>query len=310
MTRRVVRTLLGLGLQATLIACACAAAAEDPLERLVLPGEPEREAFLWQPEPGFHPQRLVLMLHGAGGDVARIRHFTARGLERVAHEGRWVVVYPQGVAGTWNDCRREADYPARRLAVDDVGFLAALIGALLERYGLSHPDVLAAGFSNGAQMALRLALERPELLGGLVMVGAQLPTEAASLCPAAVPGLNLLHIAGSADPLVPFAGGPSWGADGRPLGELHSATDTALAFVAAAGGAVDSRVPGLGTRDGQALLFEWRTQRSLVRQHVLAGAGHVVPQEAVVFPAFLGPSSAAIDFGRAVLEFVVQLKDL
>jgi polyhydroxybutyrate depolymerase len=309
MNGRVTRALLNLGLQAAFIACGCAVAAEDSLERLVLPGEPEREAFLWQPEPGFRPKRLVLMLHGAGGDVARIRHFTARGLERVAQEGRWVVVYPLGVAGTWNDCRREADYPARRMNADDVGYLAALIEMLLERYALSGPDVVVAGFSNGAQMALRLALERPELLGGLVMVAAQLPAPAASLCPAAIPALNLLHIVGSADPLVPYAGGPSRGADGGPLGELHSATETALAFVAAAGGAIDARAPGLGARDRQVLLFEWRTQRSLVRQHVLAGAGHVVPQEAVVFPPFLGPSSAAIDFGRAVLEFVAQLED-
>jgi polyhydroxybutyrate depolymerase len=252
------------------------------------------------------------MLHGAGGDAERIRSFTARGLERTASAGRWLVVYPEGVEGTWNDCRRSIPYAARRLDTDDVGFLAVLIEDLTTRYGVQASDVLVAGFSNGGQMALRLALERPDLLNGLAMVGAQLPVAAESLCPQQVPALHYLHIAGTHDPLLPFGGGASAGVRGEPLGMVQSATVTADAFVAAAGGSPGTRSV-LPERDGDpatsARLLEWRPPARVIRQYVLEGAGHVIPQRETHFPPVAGRSAGDMDFATAVLEFMALWED-
>jgi polyhydroxybutyrate depolymerase len=272
-------------------------------------GGREREALTWRPAEDFRPERLVLMLHGAGGDPGRIRHLTAHGLERYAGQGRWLVVYPRGIGGTWNDCRRSPGYPARRAGVDDVAFLADLLEHLLQRHALRPDDVLVAGFSNGAHMALRLALERPGLLGGLALVGAQLPAATESLCPQPYPPVHFLHIAGTDDPIVPLAGGPSVGLRGEDLGLVLSAAATAHAFGAAQGGA-DERWVSLPERDGNpqtsASMAEWLPGGRVVRQYLLHGAGHVVPQRMVSFPPAVGRPSGDIDFGSAVLEFMLR----
>jgi polyhydroxybutyrate depolymerase len=297
-----------LVLLAALLATADTACGEGYAEPLSMhAGAHEREALLWRPAGDFRPERLVVMLHGAGGDPERIRLFTARGLERAAMEGRWLVVYPAGVGGTWNDCRRSPDYPARREGVDDVGFLAELVTYLRARFAVPAGGVLAAGFSNGAHMALRLAVERPELVDGLVMVAAQLPADAESLCPLEFPSLHLLHITGTEDPFAPFGGGSSVGPRGESLGLVQSADDTVRAFVAAAGGATVTR-RSLPERDDNpdtsASLAEWLTQERVIRQYVLHGAGHVVPQRTVALPSIAGASAGDVDFGEAVLEFV------
>jgi polyhydroxybutyrate depolymerase len=272
-------------------------------------GGREREALTWRPAEDFRPERLVLMLHGAGGDPGRIRHLTARGLERTAGQGRWLVVYPRGIEGTWNDCRRSPGYPAHRAGVDDVAFLADLLEHLLQSHDLHADDVLVAGYSNGAHMALRLALERPGLLGGLALVGAQLPAATESMCPQPYPPIHFLHIAGTDDPIVPLAGGPSVGLQGEDLGLVLSAAATMHAFGAAQGGA-DGRWISLPERDRNtqtsASMAEWLPRGRVVRQYLLHGAGHVVPQREVSFPPAVGSSTGDIDFGLAVLEFMLR----
>lgn len=305
------RRLAALCLLPLVTAAAPASApAEGYTEALRLySGGRERAALVWRPTERFRPQRLVLMLHGAGGDPGRIRHLSAHGLERYAGQGRWLVVYPRGIGGTWNDCRRSPDYPARRAGVDDVAFLADLLEHLLQRHALRADDVLAAGFSNGAHMALRLALERPELVGGLALVGAQLPAATESMCPQPYPQLHLLHIAGTDDPIVPLAGGPSIGLRGEDLGLVVSAAATARAFGATQGGADGSWV-SLPERDGDpqtsASMAEWLPGGLVVRQYLLHGAGHVVPQRETRFPPAVGRASGDIDFGAAVLEFMLR----
>jgi polyhydroxybutyrate depolymerase len=293
---------------AALLATLDTARAEGYSEHVTMhAGGREREALVWHPTENFQPERLVLMLHGAGGDPERIRHFTARGLERTAVAGRWLVVYPVGIGGTWNDCRRSPDYPARRLGVDDVGFLADLVAQLRARFAVTAGNVLVAGFSNGAHMAMRFAVEKPELVGGLVIVAAQLPADVESLCPPEYPPINLLHIAGTKDPLVPFGGGASVGPRGESLGLVRSAAETAQAFVPAGATGTWHALP---ERDGNpatsASLAEWLARDRVIRHYVLHGAGHVVPQRETVLPPVVGTAAGDIDFGEAVLEFVAR----
>src|SRR5690606_187761 len=105
--------------------------------------------------------------------------------------------------------------------------------------------------------------------------------------------LHLLSIAGTADPLVPFDGGAAVGPDGGSLGAVQSVEATARTFVAAAGGGVPVNTP-LPERDGNAAtsarLVEWLAGGRVIRQYVLLGAGHVVPQRDVVLPPVAGPS--------------------
>lgn len=284
--------------------------ADERTERIVFESDGRmREALIYAPTPDFTPHRLVVMLHGAGGDVSRIRHFTAHGLERNAAAASWIVAYPQGIDGTWNDCRRSPAYPAKLQQVDDVDFLAELIERVRKRYAIATEDVLVAGFSNGGQMALRLGLERPDAIGGVAMVAAQLPTPAESLCTKVLAPLNALLIGGTRDPLIPFAGGSSAGPTGDRLGDVLSLEETARAFAAALGLDAPTRKVRLPEADGHddtsAELTEWSApDRPLLRLYTLHGAGHIVPQREVELPAIVGRSAGDIDFGDVVAEFV------
>jgi polyhydroxybutyrate depolymerase len=139
-------------------------------------------------------------------------------LDAVADEEGFVVAYPDGLQMGWNDGRVET--PAGRRGADDVGFLSALIDHFVAEYAADPARVYVAGISNGAMMSLRVACD---LAGKVTAVGAVagLHPEALGTCRPARP-IPVVLFAGTADPIVPYAGGPILGDRGRVL----SAPDT------------------------------------------------------------------------------------
>jgi polyhydroxybutyrate depolymerase len=91
--------------------------------------------------------------------------------------------------------------------VDDVGFLRALVARFATEHGADRARVFATGISNGGQMALRLALEAPELVRGVAPVAASLPAERNMDCRPAGRPVSVLIMNGTADPMNPFGGG-------------------------------------------------------------------------------------------------------
>jgi poly(3-hydroxybutyrate) depolymerase/protein-S-isoprenylcysteine O-methyltransferase Ste14 len=310
--RRLVRSVL-LGVTIAAASVVTTAKADGVThEMAVESGGRTRTALVYLSAPDAAPTRLVLMLHGAGGSAERIRRFTGHGLERNAAAGEWAVVYPEGVNGTWNDCRRTPPYAAKRLGVDDVGFLVDLIARLRERYSLDVNDVLVAGFSNGGQMAIRLALERPDALGALAVAAAQLPTPSESVCAEKAPALDSLWIKGTADPFLPSAGGDSKGAGGESLGPVVSIRATIAAFLEALPNAAPLPPRTLAQTDGDpstaVVLEEWRSPRGpLLRSYTLKGSGHVLPQAEAGFPPVVGRAARDADFGDIVLDFLAAV---
>lgn len=285
--------------------------AQDTIDHLALLSEGrERSATVVAPDGEHAPKHLVIMLHGAGGNADRIREFTARGLERRAAVDGWVVAYPEGVQGTWNDCRTSPPYAAKQLAVDDVGFLAELIERLASRYDLAPENTLVAGFSNGGQMAIRLALERPDLVGTLAVVAAQLPTPDESSCDTEIPALRSLWIGGTKDPFIPLRGGLSIGPGGENLGKVLSLSETVRAFASAIHGASALETHTLPEVDGDASTWVTRTdywessKGTVVELVLLHGSGHVVPQREIRLPAQAGPAAGDIDFADVLAEFL------
>ena len=153
------------------------------------------------------PAGLMLNLHGAGmtgGAQAASTNYNA-----VADQHGFVVAYPDGVDMSWAD-GRGASVPDRQ-GVDDVGFLVALADRLRQDYGIGAGRVFATGMSAGGFMASRLACQRADVFAAVAPVAASLGT--AMPCAPSQP-VSVQQVNGTADPVVPFTGGPMLGRGG------------------------------------------------------------------------------------------------
>ncbi|HSJ62516.1 MAG TPA: PHB depolymerase family esterase [Gemmatimonadaceae bacterium] len=253
---------------------------------------------------------LVLAFHGAGGSGARLRGFTDGHLERLADREGFVLVYPDGVGGTWNDCRAGAPYEAKRRNVDDVAFARALTERFRESHAIDTTAVFALGYSNGAHLAFRLALEAPELVRAIAAFGANLPAEDDLDCGVRGESVPVMIVNGTADPINPFEGGVVVIPTGDTIGSVRSATATAEYF-AGLDGRVDS---GSSTRlhapDDRGL---WVDRVRLgdglgveVVLYTIGNGGHAIPGPRARFPALVGATEGRFDALEAAIRFFLR----
>ncbi|MBC2835491.1 alpha/beta hydrolase family esterase [Paragemmobacter straminiformis] len=144
---------------------------------------------------------VILALHGGGGSAKQFAR--ASGLSRPAVRMGFAVIYPQGTGriATWNGgycCGA-----AQREGVDDAAFLDAVVADAVLRFGLDGARLYATGMSNGSIMAETYAALRPGRLRAVAGVSGTMDTGRFRVT-APVP---LLVIHGTADAMVPYAGG-------------------------------------------------------------------------------------------------------
>lgn len=144
---------------------------------------------------------LILMLHGYGETAEAFRnkvHFE----ERANPEG-YAVVYVTGApdpndptsAAGWNSGIREGGN-------DDVGFLRSLADHLQQEYSLDEDRTFAAGFSNGAFMTHRLAMEAQDTFEGVASVAGKM-TESVWEEKNEKNDVSVLQITGEKDNVIP-----------------------------------------------------------------------------------------------------------
>ena len=149
---------------------------------------------------------LVLILHGGGGKAkGLIRNTRARFNQLANHDG-FIAVYPNGFEKSWNDGARDTLAPARKLNIDDVGFIKALIIKLEKQLNINPRQIYACGISNGGFMVQRLACELSNKIKGIGVVAANL-SEVQSQEMAPARPVPAIFINGTNDPLVPYQGG-------------------------------------------------------------------------------------------------------
>ena len=170
-----IKTLLGLIL-CTVILTGCAG-KEPALEEIVQEGENKfscsfdgvKHDFVTELPEETEGAPLVLMLHGYGSTAEAFR--TMVHFEKEAVPAGYGIVYVSGApdpndatsAGGWNSgIGAEGN--------DDVGFLVSLAKYLQEQYGFDRDRTYAAGFSNGAFMTHRLAMEASDTFRAVVSV--------------------------------------------------------------------------------------------------------------------------------------------
>lgn len=150
---------------------------------------------------------LLIVLHGG---LSNSEEFRSRfSIVGDAAQGGYSVAYMNGTLQgparrdrrIWNAgtcCASAAEQN-----IDDVGYIAAVIASLTGQ-GLGDPrQVYLLGNSNGGMMAYRFACERNTMIRGVIAVSAPIVIPS---CRNAS-GVNILHIHGRADRLVPVEGG-------------------------------------------------------------------------------------------------------
>lgn len=250
-------------------------------------------------------QDLVVALHGRGSSAREMRSGT--GLDHIAAGEGLAVVFPDGIEGGWSD--DTFTMPTRPAGDEDVTFLDDLIGQLRTDPRIADGGTVGVvGFSNGASMALRYAVERPDDVRAVVAVAGQLPRDPAIRPTRPVP---LLEVYGTADPVRGYDTGIPDAPDrqpGDPTPTLPTG-ETVAAFVGAAGSPAPEGPeetdpdPDDGTR--------LRTERwtgddgTVVVLHSIVDGGHTWPSS----PAGdqpCGVVSRDLDASAAAIAFVLD----
>ena len=215
-----------------------------------------------------HPAPLVLVFHAGGGRARDIAPHT--GFSRIADREGFVVVYPQGLRGRWNDGRGFAT-----ATHDDVGFVRALLDTLGRELGVDPKRVYATGISNGAMFAYRLACDLPGTFAAVAPVAGALPAELAPGCAHAAP-VSVLAFQGTADPLMPYQGG---GAGQRRVLSAERSLGFWATLAGCTGTPVTTDEPDRvadGTRVRHTTWLGCRDGRS-VELYTIEGGGHTWP---------------------------------
>lgn len=253
-------------------------------ETMELAGTP-RTFEVYDPAPGSPRRRpLVLALHGSGGDAGRLRGFLGGALERIVERRGWLLVYPEAVAGRWNDCRAATVPPARAAGISDVAFLQALVDRMVRERGADPERVFVLGYSGGGHMAFRLALEAGDLVRAIAVFGANLPRETELACEDRGVPVPALLVNGGRDPVNPHEGGEVIGPFGQALGAVRSAEESVRYFRERPGGA----------------------EASLV---ILETGGHTVPGPDSRFPRLVGSTDREYRGVEEAADFFARQTD-
>ncbi len=164
---------------------------------------------------------VVMLFHGGGGSASSIARITSGdSFSGAADRHGFIAVYPEAVAGVWDDGRDSI--PTR---TQDVAFAGAVLDALALEYNVDSRRVYASGISNGGMMSLRVACELSTRIAAIVSVTAHMPQALTSACKPARP-MPVALFSGTADPLMPYNGGVVGTGNGGLGGTVLSAAAT------------------------------------------------------------------------------------
>lgn len=241
------------------------------------------------------PRPLVLELHGGGGTADNTERLT--GLQAETDPRGWLVVRPNGVDRQWNDGRPEV-----RAGIDDVAFLSAVLDDAAARTPIDPGRVYATGISNGALMSGRLACELADRIVAIGQVAGTQGVEAAADCHPSRP-VSVLLISGTADPLVPFAGGPIGPILG--IGKSRGSAISADAQVAAWVERDDAGRPTVSTIGSDTTVTRYTAATGTeVAFYRVEGAGHTWPGGHQYLPkAIVGSTSRSFSASQVIVAF-------
>jgi len=189
--------------------------------------QPTKQTFHWQNEDreyytfvpdsyddGADTLPVMVFLHGFDGGIDT--YIADIDFQQAADRFHWMIVLPEALSASiefmgmsvpagkaWNSgivMTVMGSSFSPNNDVDDAGFLLALVDSLGISYRL-HPDSLFfAGFSMGAFMAHRMAIEHGDRINGVAAASGLIPLCFADSIP--IHPISILHIHGTADNII------------------------------------------------------------------------------------------------------------
>ncbi len=155
---------------------------------------------------------LLLMLDGRGGTPWTAMKIA--GWNRKADACGFIVAYPEATKLNPHGPQHFLDNPqmwnagpggsdTERNGPDDVHFLRDAIADICGKFNVDRDRIFMAGFSNGASMTFRFALEAQELVAAIACLSGHFRSPGLALREV----IPLIYFFGEADPLSPFRGG-------------------------------------------------------------------------------------------------------
>jgi phospholipase/carboxylesterase len=197
-----------------------------------------------RPQPDFihefvpaNSNRTLLLLHGTGGnerDLIPLGRDLDPGASLLSPRGK---ILENGMPRFFRRLS-EGVFDLEDLKMRTIE-LADFVAAAVRHYNLAPNDIVAVGYSNGANIAASMLLLRPEILHGAILFRAMVP-----LVPDKLPDLSSLRVwigAGNQDPIIPTS-------ETQHLVELlrSAGADVTIRFFNAGHGLTSSEVPAAG----------------------------------------------------------------
>lgn len=185
---------------------------------------------------GDHSVPLIVDFHPLGGSGEQERQGSP--YPSVVDAEGVVMAFPSGMSGpsggAWNVG------PCCVANVDDVAFARALVTDVSKQACIDSKRIYAVGFSMGGGMSHYLACHAADIFAAVAPAAFDLLEENIGDCMPARP-ISVIAFRGDADPIVPYAGGPSSVVQGMPVtflgamktfekwADLNHCSDTATA---------------------------------------------------------------------------------
>ena len=230
---------------------------------------------------------VVVLFHGLGGNSAAVAASTR--MAKLSDQAGFILVVPQGLGkvSKW-DFRSP---PTAKQS--DLGFANRLVKSIKTTACVDSHRVYAAGFSNGSALTLALACEGTTDFAAYGAVAAPYFQESCNSAPPA----SIIYFHGTADKVVPFAGGNT------AVGPLPGVTSALQSW------ATHDACPSRGaqtTVSAHVRHFAWTGCRdgSSVDVYEVMNGGHAWPGQTTGSPGRVqGVQTQEIDASQLIWKF-------
>ena len=174
------------------------------LNQSILHNGISRDYILYIPENLPTNAPLVVVSHGYTSSAKTMMSYS--GMNKVADEEKFLVVYPQGTKDQRGNNFFNVVYEFHAASkVDDLGFIKALVTKLTEDYQVNPNHIFATGMSNGGDLSYFLACYASDMFQAVAPIAGTMMQTTIETCKPQK-GMPIFAVHGKADEVTYFDG--------------------------------------------------------------------------------------------------------